>query len=332
MQNKPYIRHGRFFNHVGDTLRARLKEIAKTMHLITSHNARHQLQHDKQKAHEQWREKPVLMQRSDELRITWLGHATFLIQVAGLNLLTDPVFYEIAPVTPRYVDAPIQPSDLPPIDAVLISHNHRDHTDTKSLRALLKHQPHVFVPQGDRGWFLECGFKHVTQASWWESFTLEGMILTFLPANHWSGRHLLDINLSLWGSWLINADGKKIYFAGDTAYDEHFKAIHQAFGNIEVALMPIGPNEPYTMRETHVSAHEAVQAFIDLGGRHFVPMHWGTFKFGTDAFMDPYRLLLEAWTEHLDKLEDRVLHTLKHGHHVGPHSVTDISNLKQNKV
>ena len=331
MMRKPHIRHGRFFNGAGDTLRARIKEITRTMALIARHNVRKQPAHDKQQAHELWRDKPVIIQRSDELRITWLGHATFLIQVAGFNILTDPVFYEIARVTPRYVDAPITPEELPPIDVILISHNHRDHTDTKSLQALLSHQPQVFVPQGDRGWFLECGFRTVTQAAWWELFTVGDVALTFLPANHWSGRHLFDINLSLWGSWMINVNGKKIYFAGDTAYDEHFKAIHKAFGNIEVVLMPIGPNQPYTMRETHVSAHEAVKAFIDLGGRHLVPMHWGTFKFGTDAFMDPYDLLLIAWAAHADKLEDRVLHTLKHGHHVGPHSVTDTTASNHRK-
>ncbi len=312
-KHKPHVRHGRFFNHVHDTISGRLREFFTTLGTLAVKNTRMREKHDKSQANITWQTERTFPERSDDLKITWLGHATFLIQVAGINILTDPVFYEISRTTPRYIDPILAPKDLPPIDVVLISHNHPDHVDSKSLRGLLRHHPHVLLPLGDRTWFKHRGFRHAREFSWWEMHDVNGVQFTFLPANHWSGRHLIDMNRSLWGSWMIEAGDKRIYFAGDTAYSDHFTAIAQAYQKIDVVLMPIGPNGPDTMRETHVSAQEAVQGFIELDGTHFIPMHWGTFKFGTDLFMLPHELLHSAWQEAGAQVSSKQLRVLKHG-------------------
>ena len=242
---------------------------------------------------------------SDTPRITWLGHATFLIQIGGINILTDPVFGNLSFLFPRILPSTLAVENLPRIDLVLISHNHRDHMDTSSLLALKSRfkDLQVLVPWGDKAWFDQRGFARVSEYLWGDMQSVRSHLMhnsvvnvTFLPAWHWSQRGLFDKNRSLWGSWMIECNGYHIYFAGDTAYSPHFKTIAHRFKMIDVALMPIGPCEPRPwMRRSHVDAQEACQAFIDLNAQVFIPMHWGTFAFGEDHFGLPIDRLKDAW-------------------------------------
>ncbi len=234
--------------------------------------------------------------RSKELSITWIGHATFLIQIADINILTDPVFGEVSAFFPRILAPGVHLDTLPSIDYVLISHNHWDHMDAASLAALKERHPHMqmLVPEGDKQWFAKRRFA-VTEYSWWESLQTDTVTFSFLPSVHWSGRGLFDTNRSLWGSWMIKANNQSIYFAGDTAYGDHFKQIAREHGHIDVALLPIGPCKPKEwMLRNHMNPERSVHAFHDLQAAHFIPMHWGTFPFGNDQFDEPITHLEQA--------------------------------------
>jgi L-ascorbate metabolism protein UlaG (beta-lactamase superfamily) len=261
---------------------------------------------------------PIFKTRSQEPVITWLGHSTFLIQIAGKNILTDPIFGSLSFVFRRLVPSVVQIQDLPEIDYVLISHNHFDHMDSKTLCGLKDRFPKmkVLVPSGDKEWFDRHLFSNVSEHMWWDEILDESRPLqfTFLPANHWSQRTLFDKNRSLWGSWMIVSGDFKIYFAGDTSWGEHFAQIGHEFNDIDVALLPVAPGEPRSwMKSSHINAQEAVQAFIDLKAKTFIPMHWGTFHLGFDEFYAPIILLKESWRELQADLKDKNLKILKFG-------------------
>lgn len=257
--------------------------------------------------------------RSQELKITWIGHSTFLIQMGGLNIITDPIFDSMTPFFPRAAAPGIGLANLPEIDIVIISHNHRDHMDARALYGLKKHSRVTFlVPQADKAWFTKRGFERVHEFTWWERqyFQVPGSTqrveFTFLPAKHWSQRGIFDYNTSLWGSWMMSYGGQNVYFAGDTAYWQHFKAIADEFDHIDVALMPIGPCEPRQwMKYSHIGAEEAVMAYQELRANHFIPMHWGTYYLGADDFIMPIERLERYWNE--QGLAPQQLHALKFG-------------------
>lgn len=264
---------------------------------------------------------PVLA--SQRPLVTWLGHATFLIQIGGLNILTDPIFGHPSFLFPRVLPLGIPVAQLPPIDAIIISHNHPDHMDAPSLATIKKQYPHaqILVPEGDKKWFDRRGYTQITEHSWWEDSVLEKeraqlapVRFTFLPCAHWSQRGIFDKNKSLWGSWMIEWNGYAIYFAGDTAYAHHFSNIGHHFPSIDLALMPVGPCEPHDwMSHTHVNAEQAGQAFLDLNARQFIPMHWGTFIFGYDYFELPIERLKNWWQQNQHQLHDKKLHLSKVG-------------------
>ncbi len=252
--------------------------------------------------------------------ITWLGHASFLIQIGDVNILTDPVFGDLW-LFRRQLPVGITLEDLPPIDVVLISHNHHDHMDAVSLHALKKQKNDIrfLVPQGDKRWFDRQKFYGVTEHMWWEQESIikkdsQPVLCSFLPAAHWSQRGLFDKNKSLWGSWMIEWDGYRIYFAGDTAYGHHFSGIADEFSSVDLALLPIGPCEPREwMKRTHMNSHESGKAFLDLAATHFMPMHWGTFSFGVDHFSMPIDQLRSWWTSQQQHLHAKKLHIVKAG-------------------
>ncbi len=269
-----------------------------------------------------WCMPAVLQKTSQDPVITWIGHSTFLIQIGGINILTDPIFGNASCLYRRMLPPGIPLDGLPAIDYVLLSHNHRDHMDSTALHAIKKqHNAQILVPAGDKRWFDRRSFNGVSEYMWWQSYKVAitsmyapSIKFTFLPAAHWSQRGIFDKNKSLWGSWMIEWGSQTIYFAGDTAYAQHFSFIKDEFPKIDIALMPIGPCEPRDwMARTHTSPQEAGQAFLDLQATHFIPMHWATFAFGFDSFEMPLSLLKTWWQENSAMLADKYLHVPKVG-------------------
>jgi len=234
--------------------------------------------------------------------ITWIGHSTFLVQLGGLNILTDPIWSDrVSPVRfagPRRIIRPgLRFEDLPPIHAVVISHDHYDHFDEPTVRRLAAaHRPRFYVPLGMKPMVTGFGATDVVELDWWNAASLRGVTFTATPAQHSSGRWLNDQNHRLWASWVIGTPQRRLYFAGDTGYFAGFKEIGAKLGPFQAALLPIGGYGGWdTHHPNHINPEEAVQAFEDLRASVLVPMHWGTFDLNREPFREPPdRLLKEA--------------------------------------
>jgi L-ascorbate metabolism protein UlaG (beta-lactamase superfamily) len=231
-----------------------------------------------------------------ENTLTWIGHATVLLQVGGLNLLTDPHFGERAsPVSfagpKRRVPPGLTIEQLPHIDAVVISHNHYDHLDLDSIRRLAAQAggpPQFYVPLGLRPWFNALGVTTVTELDWWDRREQAGVSIHFVPTQHWSQRGLTDRNQTLWGGWVIEHPALRFYFGGDTGYSRDFADVAKRFGSFDLAAIPIGAYEPRSfMAPFHVNPAEAVQIQFDLHARQAVGIHWGTFELTDEALDEP---------------------------------------------
>ncbi|MEW9667778.1 MBL fold metallo-hydrolase [Ammoniphilus sp. 3BR4] len=230
-----------------------------------------------------------------ENSLTWIGHATFLVKMGGLNIVTDPVWARQMAMYPRLTPPGIALSQMPKIDMVLISHSHYDHLHFKSIRGI-KGDPYFFVPEGLGQKFINKGFKRVEEFTWWDAKKMNDIEISFVPAQHWSKRTPWDTNASHWGGWVLGDKYKKetVYFAGDSGYFPGFKEIGTRF-DIDYALMPIGAYEPeWFMGMQHVSPEEAVQAFLDLRATTFIPMHYSTFRLADDT---PWEALVRLQTE-----------------------------------
>jgi L-ascorbate metabolism protein UlaG (beta-lactamase superfamily) len=224
-------------------------------------------------------------------RLTWLGHAGWLVQLDGVSLLVDPVLSRSLPGgVPRNVPAPIEIRDLPRIDAQLVSHNHYDHMDLETLKA-------VGAPVvAGLGMKRDMGRLRCTELGWWQQTTVGPVTITFVPAQHWSRRGLFDQNRTLWGGFVVAGPSARVYHAGDTASFEGFEEIARRFPGLDAALMPIGAYDPaWFMQKQHMSPEQAVQAYRDLGARAFVAMHWGTFKLADEPLDEPPRRLAAEW-------------------------------------
>lgn len=240
--------------------------------------------------------------KPEQMAITFINHSTFLIQIDGLNILTDPVFSErVSPVTfagPKRVRAPgLEISELPKIDAIVISHNHYDHLDLASLKKLhKKFEPKIFVPMKVGILLKEEKITNVVELDWWASdYFGENTKITLTPAQHFSGRGLFDRFKTLWGGYIIKVNGHKIFFAGDTGYANHFKQINERFGAMDFSILPIGAYEPrWFMKDMHMNPLEAVYAHQDLKSRKSIGMHYGTFQLTDEAIYKPVEDLQKA--------------------------------------
>jgi L-ascorbate metabolism protein UlaG (beta-lactamase superfamily) len=232
-------------------------------------------------------------------KISWLGHASFLIKISEVTILTDPFLTEFAsPISwagpRRFVDPGINIEHLPQIDVVIVSHNHYDHLDDETVRSLLnKEKIHVVVPLGLKPFFVERGYEMVTELDWGESVTIERIKITSHPAVHDSARSTSDHNETLWSSWAIEGLERRIFFAGDTGYSQSiFSEIGAKYGSFDYAIIPIGAYEPRElMWMSHVTPEEAVSIGADLRANKLIASHWGTVSSLSDEpmFEPPFR-------------------------------------------
>lgn len=233
---------------------------------------------------------------TEKYNVTFINHASFLLQLPGTNVLTDPVFSErVSPsrfLGPKRVRDPgMAFEELPKIDVVLVSHNHYDHLDLETIKNLdQKFHPLFIVPLGDERLLKEAGILHVQALDWWEEVRVKDVRFIFSPSQHWSARHLWDKNESLWGSFMIDNGSSKIYFAGDTGHGRHFIDIKSRLGAPDLALLPIGAYKPrWFMKDHHMDPEESVQAHIDLGAERSMAMHFGTFQLTDEGIDEPVR-------------------------------------------
>ncbi len=248
---------------------------------------------------------PEFLQRNtSKPTVTWIGHATFLIQMDGVNILTDPHFSERAsPVSwagpKRYTPPGLTLEELPVIDFVIISHNHYDHLDLKTVQKLRaqqeKNPPMFYVPLGLQSWFKDAGIENVKELDWWGKDTFKGISLHSVPIQHYSSRTPWNRNHSLWAGWVIKDSQSTIFFVGDTGYSKDFKDIGKRFGPMDLSLLPIGAYEPRRFMESiHVNPQEAVKIHQDVQSRYSIGMHWGTFSLTTEDMDEPPRQLKQA--------------------------------------
>lgn len=235
---------------------------------------------------------------TDDDFICWLSHAGFLIQLSGKRFLIDPVFGDI-PFYKRRIAFPYPPELLGQIDYILISHTHYDHMDMPSIKQILPHRPQFILPLGMESYIRKLDRQAtVITLDWYQTHTIdEELKIHLVPAKHWGRRTPFDTNQALWGGFIIESSHHSIYFAGDTAYDHHFKAIGERYA-LDYALLPIGAYNPdFIMKHHHLNPDEAYQAFQDLNAATMIPMHYGTFKLTDEPINEP-----EAW---LDRLQEQ---------------------------
>ncbi len=240
--------------------------------------------------------KPVLAQKN-QLGVTFIGHSSFFLQIAGKNIVVDPNFARWLFVLKRLRQPGLRVADLPPIDAVLVTHAHFDHLHRPSLRAIARASrrktgrgPVIVVPQNVRDIVFDLGFEEVIEMSWWEQFKLGNLSVTHTPSNHWGARIIRDMHRGF-GGYVLAGGKQSLYHAGDTAFFDGFTEIGKRL-HPEIALLPIGAYDPPSFRAVHTSPEDAMQAFVDLKAHRMIPMHYGTFKLSHEPMEEPVQRLL----------------------------------------
>jgi len=263
----------------------------------------------------------VLRQNRNKNTATWIGHVTLLLQMKGYNILTDPHFSERAsPVQwagPKRVVPPgLALEDLPPIDIVVVSHDHYDSLDEQTTKKLRQRpggeKTRFYVPLGLKNWFAMRGVDRVYEMDWWDRSQDDSLEIIAVPVQHWSKRSLFSRNKTLWAGWVIKADDFRFIFVGDTGYTPHFKEIGKKLGPFDLAAIPIGAYEPrWFMASHHVNPAESVQIHKDIGSRKSVAIHWGTFILTDEPLDEPPAKLAAALKENQIPPQDFLV--LKHG-------------------
>jgi L-ascorbate metabolism protein UlaG (beta-lactamase superfamily) len=240
------------------------------------------------------------------LRVTWLGHSTTLIEIDGFRVLTDPVWSErISPVSfagpKRFHPTPVAIAELPPLDAIVVSHDHFDHFDAPSLRMLARSggtgpRPTFYTSLGvgDRLEALGIEPERIVELDWWETARVRdgALTLTAAPAHHFSGRSLFDRNRTLWSSWVIASDQHRVFFSGDTGLTNDFAVIREKQGPFDLVMLEVGAFHP-AWGDIHLGPENALTAHEMLGGGPFLPVHWGTFDLALHAWDDPIETLVK---------------------------------------
>jgi L-ascorbate metabolism protein UlaG (beta-lactamase superfamily) len=257
---------------------------------------------------------PVLA-KAGQMGVTFIGHSSFFVQIGGQNLLFDPNFAKWIFVLKRLRRPGVRIRELPAIDAVLISHAHFDHLHRPSLRAIARHSrrrngqaPVIVVPKNVTDLVSDLGFRQVIELETWQQLSFHGLTITHTPAKHWGARLMRDMHRGF-GGYVVKSSKHSIYHAGDTAYFHGFSEIGRRL-QPELALLPIGAYKPASFRNVHTNPEDAVQAFLDLGARWMVPMHYGTFRLSHEPVEEPVEFLEREAERH--GITDRVL-ILKEG-------------------
>jgi N-acyl-phosphatidylethanolamine-hydrolysing phospholipase D len=257
-------------------------------------------------------------------RVTWLGHASFLLQGGGLNLLVDPVFASHCAPVPlsslrRMSPLPCALEDLPEVHGVLLTHTHYDHLDLPFLRRLGTQMP-LWVPEGHAGWLKRKGFANTVEITWFENREIApGVTLTSTPAQHFTARSPWDRNRGHWCGWLLEAAGCSLWHAGDSGYSNDFKDIGKRFGPIDFGMIPIGAYQPrHIMRSMHMNPEEAVQVFLETRCRRAIAMHWGTFRLTDEPLGEPPLRLRSALDAMQIDLQDFMIGTIGQSIQVDP--------------
>jgi L-ascorbate metabolism protein UlaG (beta-lactamase superfamily) len=231
-----------------------------------------------------------------ELGLTFIGHASFLLQMGGQNVMIDPNFARWLFVLKRLRQPGVNLRDLPPIDLVLVTHAHFDHLHRPSLRAIVQltkrrkgSAPAIVVPHHVFDLVSDLGFSDVVELDWWNSYRHRALTVTHVPSRHWGARIIKDSHRG-YGGYVVRDNKHSVYHAGDTAYFSGFREIGQRLSP-DVALLPIGAYNPPTFRNVHADPSDATRAFLDLGARWMVPMHYGTFKLSHEPMEEPLQLL-----------------------------------------
>jgi L-ascorbate metabolism protein UlaG (beta-lactamase superfamily) len=260
------------------------------------------------------------MDKMDEIgppSVTWIGHATTLIRMNGVNVLLDPNWHDASYFVKRMIRPGLRFHQLPPIHGVAVTHNHYDHLSMKTLRRLagLRPQPLGIAPHGLGRYLRRAGFREVVELDWWDRTTVLAVELTLVPARHWSRRGLFDRNETLWGGFVVSGE-RRVWWSGDTALFPGMAEIGERCGPIDVALLPIGAYDPeWFMTEQHMTPEQAGEAFLLSGARALVPIHWGTFVLSDEPTTEPPRRL-EAWWKGRSPA-DRDLRILRIGETLG---------------
>jgi N-acyl-phosphatidylethanolamine-hydrolysing phospholipase D len=227
------------------------------------------------------------------IQATWLGHGSWLVQIAGRSILIDPIFSDYCSPLPlpgmRRLQPPgMLPAELPGIDAILLTHSHYDHLDLPSLRQV-PGNPHIVLPTGHLSWMEARGFTNVAECAWHESVRLaDPLIAHAVPAQHFTARTLFDRNRGHWCGWVIEAGDTRVYFAGDTGYAPIFEEIGRRFGPPDLAVIPIGAYAPrWVMKPMHVNPPEAVRMHGEVQARCSAASHWGTFRLTDEPMGEP---------------------------------------------
>ena len=324
-KGNPITQKGRFLNHEHPFIPS-FREIAKWKSKPNPDAGR--------KRSDKWRLQvdPIhSIKEIEDNTITWLGHASFLIKMNNVTILTDPIISSPSALMPRFSPFPIPKKELKDIDVLLISHDHRDHVDARSLKRIFKQNPDASVYTGLgmtsllKNWTVN---NKITEAGWFQSLPeLNGLQLTYLPCRHWGKRWLNDTNTRLWGSFMITSKDWKVFYGSDSGYGSHYKEIQELYSYVDISMIGIGAYKPeWFMHPSHTSPKDAYQIAKDLNSKGIFPMHYGTFDLSDEAISDPY--------ENIQKVANAEEGgpALLLGHPGKPYPISSVSTLSTAKL